>query len=153
MKHLCSKGFLVVCLFATAHARAQQPLPVQQHLPERPLVFRSLPEKLECRPGDLQQLFTGNKTDRVALSAFGTGLFAGQVMARAQNAPGVESVNIRLTNYPGSILHLSSITQPDHTTVLRGMIVNPRGGDILVLTEENGHYFFQKKARQFFMVE
>lgn len=155
MKRLYRMGFLVVCLFGTVIVSAQSPLPVpvQQHLPQRPLVFKSLPDKWECRLGDLQQLFTGKKTERVALSAPTASLLDGQVMEKVQTAPGVESINIRLTNYPGAILNLSSTTHPDHTVTMRGLIVNPKAADIIVLTEKDGHYYFEKKARQFFMVE
>lgn len=152
MKNLYATGFLVVCLLASSVAAAQEPPFVKQQIPDKPLLFSALPEKFECSLPELEKLSNSRTSSDISLR-FGKVSFTGEVVARVQRSANVESINIRLTNFPGALFNLSITTQADNSKKISGRIIHPQSGDVLVLTEENNRYYLHKQPQKFFMTE
>jgi hypothetical protein len=152
MKNLYVAGLIVVCLFITAAANAQTPITVKQQLPDKPLQFSQLPEKFECSLPELQQAASSRTANNVSLK-FGKLNFDGEVVDRIQRADNVMSMNIRSTNFPGALFNIAITTQPDGTQKITGRIINPKSGDVLILTQENNRYYLTKQSQKFFMTE
>lgn len=150
MKNFYAAGLLVVCLVLTHIATAQVTL--KQHIPDKPLQFSQLPEKFECNLEALNKVSASRTSEEISLQ-LGKLTFTGQVAERVQKSPGVESINIRSTNFPGALFNISIHNQPDHTQKITGRIINPQSGDVLVLVEENNRYYLQKVPQKFFMTE
>lgn len=151
MKNLCAAGLLVVCALAFHTVSAQQPATSKPVL-SKTLTFAQLPQKLECRFPAMQKFADLRKQETITLP-FGSFEFTGEVVDKIQRASGVVSMNIRSSNFPGAIFNLSVITESDNTQKLVGRIINPQSDEVLVLTEENNHYFLVKQQRAFFMTE
>ena len=152
MKTIYVAGLLVVCLFITAAVKAQTPIPVKQQLPDKPLQFSNLPDKFECGLSELQRAASFRTTENITFR-FGKLAFSGQVVEKVQRSAEVTSINIRSSNFAGALFNISIITLPDNTQKITGRIVNPQSGDILILTEEDNHYYLQKQPQKFFMTE
>jgi hypothetical protein len=152
MKNHYATGFLVVCLFVSAHVAAQDPTLVKQHIPDKPLLFAALPEKFECTLPELEKASAFRTDDKITLQ-FGKFVFTGKVIARVQRSENVQSINIRSTNYPGALFNISITTQADNSRKISGRIIHPQSGDVLILTEENNRYFLRKQPQKFFMTE
>ena len=152
MKNLYATGFLVVCLFVSTIAFAQEPTLVKQHIPDKPLLFAALPDKFECTLPELEKASASRTSDKVSLK-FGKFIFDGEIIARVQRSANVESINIRSTNYPGALFNISIITEADNSKKISGRIIHPQSGDVLILTEENNRYYLRKQQQKFFMTE
>lgn len=151
MKNLCFAGLLVVCSTASISVSAQQPV-IRQTDHTRPVLMAQLPKRFECTLPALQQLSRSRISDHISLP-LGITQFAGEVVDKVQQSPGVLSMNIRATNMPGALFTISVITEADNTQKLVGRIVNPQSDEVLVLTEENNRYFWVKQPKQFFLTE
>jgi hypothetical protein len=152
MKNLYATGLLVVCLYLSTNAKAQNATLVKQQIPDKPLLFAALPEKFECTLPELEKASASRTTDKITLQ-FGKFVFAGEVTARVQRSENVQSINIRSTNYPGALFNISITTGADNSRHISGRIIHPQSGDVLVLTEENNRYFLRKQPQKFFMTE
>jgi len=62
-------------------------------------------------------------------------------------------VNIRLENYDNALFNLSARLLADNSLAIQGRVLHPRYGDVLVLTKEEGKYFFRKKPQRLVMAE
>lgn len=152
MKNLYATGILVVCLFASTVTTAQDPSIVKQQIPDKPLLFAALPEKFECNLPELEKASNSRTSEKINLQ-FGKVLFNGEVIDRVQRSNNVESINIRLSNYPGALFNISITTQDDNSKKMSGRIIHPQSGDVLILTVENNKYFLRKQPQKFFMTE
>ncbi len=152
MKNLYAAGFLAVCLFLSTVVTAQEPPLIKQHIPDKPRLFATLPEKFECTIPELEKASTSRTSDKVTLQ-FGKFTFTGEVVDRVQRSERVESINIRSTNYPGALFNITIFTQSDRSKKISGRIIHPQSGDVLILTEENNRYFLRKQPQKFFMTE
>lgn len=153
MKNLYATGFLVVCLLGSTIAFAQDPDPlIKQHIPGKPLLFAALPEKFECSLAELEKASTSRANDKISFQ-FGKFVFTGEIITRVQRSENVESINIRSTNYPGALFNISIFTEADNTKTIRGRIIHPQSGDVLILEQENNKYFLRKQPQKFFMTE
>lgn len=151
--HYVATGLVVVCLFITTAAVAQNPiLTPKQGLPNKPMQFSRLPEKFECSIPELQKAASSRISNTVSLK-FGQTTFDGEVVDRIQQSAQVMSMNIRSTNYPGALFNIAFVTQPDGTQKVSGRVINPNSGDVLVLTQENNRYYLVKQQQKFFMTE
>jgi hypothetical protein len=151
MKNLCAAGLLVAC-FAFQSISAQQPVTQKPVLNKATFSLTQLPHKLECNFPALQRLSATRKLENVTLP-LGNFEFTGQVVDKVQRSSGVVSMNIRSTNFPGSLFTVSVITEADHTQKLVGRIFNPNSNEVLILTEENNRYFLVKQPRELSMTE
>jgi hypothetical protein len=152
MKNHYATGFLVVCLFVSTVALAQDPTHVKQHIPDKPLLFAALPDKFECTLPELEKASASRTTEKISLQ-FGKFVFTGEVTARVQRSENVQSINIRSTNYPGALFNISFPPVADNTKKISGRIIHPQSGDVLILSEENNRYFLRKQQQKYFMTE
>ena len=149
MKSLYAVKLVLLCVLIAPVANSQQPVTAQ---PDKPLLFSQLPDKSECNVASLQHIFTSRSKDNISLQ-LGKFQFAGQIIEKVQQSPQVLSMNIRSSNFAGAIFSISIITMPDKSQKFTGQIINPKSGDVLVLTEENNRYFLEKKLLKFFMTD
>lgn len=152
MKSLCTVGLLVACTFAYQLVTAQQKPVIQKPVVNKTFTLAQLPQKLECSFPAPQKLSAIRKAENVSL-LLGNFEFTGHVIDKVQRSPGVVTMNIRSTNFPGALFTVSVITEADNTQKLVGRIINPQSDEVLVLTEENNKYFFVKQERRLFMTE
>jgi hypothetical protein len=150
MKSLYAVKLVVLCVLIATVANAQRP--VSEQLPDKPLQFSQFPDKSECNVASLKNIFSSRSNDNISLQ-LGKFQFTGQVIEKVQQSPQVLSMNIRSSNFSGAIFNISIITMPDNSQKLTGQIINPKSGDVLVLTEVNNRYFLEKKLLKFFMTD
>lgn len=160
MKRLTTVAFLGVlyCSIITASAQTISPLndkntilAPRQQLTEKPRLFARLPERFTVGKPILDKLFTtGSRHISAGNQEFP---FEGEVIEKVQKNPNVVSVNIRLSNYEGAILNVSRIINSDLSVSYVGRAVNINSGDILLLKNENGKFYFTKEKQSLTMVE
>jgi hypothetical protein len=78
---------------------------------------------------------------------------SGDILDNLITSPGVQNINVRLSNYGNALLHLSILTQAGNTPKIIGRIIHPNNADALIISEENGKYYITKQKMEFFMVE
>jgi len=141
---------MLVCFFTSQSLFAQLPV-TPQPVVTRP-VFAQLPKKFECDFSTLQKMSAFHKTDKISLQ-LGKLQFAGEVVEKVQRSSGVVSMNVRSSNYPGALLNISIITNANNTQKIIGRIIHPQSDEVIIITEENNHYFLVKQPRETFMTE
>ena len=153
MKNRYLSGLLGVCIISAVATKAQEPVHVKQQTPDKPYIFSQLPDRSICGPAELQELFRSNSSTSISIHLSGGKLLRGVITEKIERSPGITSINIKLSDYPGALFNLSSYTQPGQSPVIKGRIIHPQAGDVLVLSLENDQYLLQKKAQKFFMTE
>lgn len=147
-------GLVVFCLLSfPAIAQETQAVAVKQHIPDKPLLFAKTPDKLECDPGQLQQIFAAAIHDTITVRFSRHFTFKGIVSEKVQQSTELLSVNVQSLNFPGALLNISLLTLPHTTQQIRGRIIHPQRGDVLQLTRENDKYFLVKRSQKFFLAE
>ena len=152
MKNLYTAGVLSFLLFTAYTTIAQVEPPLHQQVPDKPLLFSSLPNKFECNILQLQTLFAGNITSRTNLKlssefhpqAIISGLF--------KKTASLTSINIKLPEYDDALFTISLVND-EHGNRYVGRILNSRYGDVLLLQQEKNKYYFVKQQQRFIMVE
>jgi len=153
MKNLYLAGVLVVLCLGSIRTKAQELSAVNQPILNKPLLFASFPEKIECRLAELQRIFASAKSDKLSLVLNEKFSFAGEITERVQKSGAVISMNIRSSNFPGALFTISQITQAGRPVRYIGRIVHPKQGDCWIISEENNHYYLKKQAIKYFMTE
>jgi hypothetical protein len=154
MKTVQKLLFLVLILqTASVSLSAQTAAPVKSLNPEKPLIFSGLPERFESNATVFRQLFGASLNDQVSISLTRNITFRGTIAARVQRDPNVLSVNVLSSNFPGTLLNISLITNPDKTEKIIGRFLNPRNGDVLVIDQQNERLFISKDSQKFIMTE
>jgi hypothetical protein len=157
MKYLIAKGYFLVLLLNAQLVSAQKTdhgtivLPPQATV-EKPALFRNFPERLTVSKLQLDQVFA-DRSGLIKLPADKGISFEGTVMEKVQKNPNVTSINIRLHNYDSSLLNVSRIVHSDLTVTYQARIVNRKSGDILILRNEGGEFFFTREKQSLVMVE
>ncbi|RYY26996.1 MAG: hypothetical protein EOO04_09985 [Chitinophagaceae bacterium] len=121
--------------------------------PEKPMIFSGLPERFECNTAVLRQLFTTSLNDEISFELTRNVNFRGKIAARVQRDANVLSINILSSNFPGTLLNISLITNADKTERIIGRFINPRNGDVLMIDQENNRLFITKDLQKFVMTE
>lgn len=121
--------------------------------PDKPFLFQRLPARFECSASSLKQVFSTRVNDLVQIPLGGNAVFAGIVNAVVQVDANVTSVNIFSSNFPGTMLSLSLVKQPDGSAKMTGMFLNPKNGDMLMLEQDKEKYFIRKELSKFVMTE
>jgi hypothetical protein len=153
MKNRFTAGFLLVCMLQTSSLLAQDPIPVKQQLPNKPLIFSQIPERSECSFLLWEQLQTWSVGKAIQLPLTDKAIFSGTVTEKVQRAANIQSLNIKLSNYPGTLLNLTLVSEPNQPVQISGRFINPNSGDVLLLMYENNKYVLKKQQQQFFMTE
>lgn len=141
---------LLVCI---APVSAQVAVPVNQHPVEKPSLFSQLPDKLTCTETVLQNVFKSLSGNQLSFQLNDQLSVTGIVLEKVAVTKQQLSINIRCTNYQDALLNISRIIQPDGTVRFTGRLVHPAYGDLLLLTEEKGQYYFVKQRQLLSMVE
>lgn len=152
MKHQFFMGFLFSFLCCGFITSAQDPF-IKDKRAEKPMLFASLPSKLTCNRPELEKIQQYVKSDQISIKLSDNLILSGEVIEKVETSPGIQNINVRLSNYGNALLNVSIFIQPDKTNKIIGRIIHPKHADALVIAEENGKYYITKHKMEFFMVE
>lgn len=147
MKNLV-KGIICLSVVLACRQSDAQTIPVREPDMNRPSLFQNLPEKISCRINDFSALLN-SETGRNVTILFTDNLnLLGVVTSVASKFDNtLQSVVIRLTNYPGAALSFSRIIKEGGTVAYAGRIISFQHGDAYEIRQENnGQYYFVKKG-------
>lgn len=142
LKNCVAGAFLLLCSF---FAQAQdQKFPINDPDRNKPKLFADLPQKMEARISEMQNLFRHKVGAVISMQLSEQFLFEGSIVSKAED-PQVKSVVIRSTNRPGAVLSFSRTQHADGSEKFVGMIISRNNADAYEITKEKGHYVFIKK--------
>lgn len=142
LKNCVAGAFLLLCSFL---AQAQdQKFPINDPDRNKPKLFADLPQKMEARISEMQNLFRHKVGAVISMQLSEQFLFEGSIVSKAED-PQVKSVVIRSTNRPGAVLSFSRTQHADGSEKFVGMIISRNNADAYEITKEKGHYVFIKK--------
>lgn len=134
----------------SAVASAQSRIPLNEPDNNRPKVFSNLPDQIPVDINEMRNFVQGNTEAGagVQLRSANNRLsgFSGKIVSSAskfQNS--MRSVVVKLDNFNGATLTLTSSEQPDGTVIYTGRIINFKSGDLYELQKVNDGYFLVKK--------
>jgi hypothetical protein len=151
MKHQFSMCFLLA-ISASLTTFAQEPISKERRTP-RSSLFAHLPSKSSCSRLELEKIIHSRPSQTISLKLNDTLVVSGDILDNLITSPGVQNINVRLSNYGNALLHLSILTQAGNTPKIIGRIIHPNNADALIISEENGKYYITKQKMEFFMVE
>ena len=147
MKNL-AKGLICFSVFFVCLDAISQTPPVREPDMNKPSLFQNLPEKITCRVNDFSALLqseTGINITIVLTENLSLQGIVSSVASKFDNT--LQSVVVRLTNFPGAALSFSRITRENGTITYAGRIMSFQHGDAYEINQEkNGEYYFVKKG-------
>lgn len=149
------KRYTVACMAVLLYAssvKSQVTPPVNQQVADKPLLFSSLPQKLECNLEEVDRLFMSEPAQKLQLHLNNYMQLDGIVVEKVQRTPEVLSVNFKMVNFSGALFNISRIIQ-NGTIRYSGRIINKENGDVLMMVKENEKYYFTKMSQRYTMVE
>jgi hypothetical protein len=152
MKNLYSAGLLWLLLFTAFASYSQVEPALNQQIPDKPFLFTSLPNKFECNLEELEKLFSVSPSQKCKMKLNAKFQIEGIMQGKFQRSDRLTSINIRLDKYENAVFNLSRIVEKN-TITFTGRIVSINHGDLLLLKQENGKYFFIRQELKFSMVE
>jgi hypothetical protein len=147
MKALLFNGGIVLCLALSLNGFSQQHKVADNTTPSQPLLFKNLQAKTNCPLSVIDKSFSYNKGRQIILNIDADLTIAGEVLEKSQPDPKVETINVKCTNYNNALLTISRIQQEDGSISYTGILQSRTSGDVLLLVNENGRYFFKKQQR------
>ncbi|MBV4356515.1 hypothetical protein [Pinibacter aurantiacus] len=147
MKAVLFNGGIVLCLALSLNGFSQQRKIAENTTSPQPLLFKNLQTKTNCSLSVIDKSFNYNKGRQIILNIDSNLTIAGEVLEKSQPDPQVETINVRCTNYNNALLTLSRIKQENGSVSYTGIMHNRASGDVLLLVNENGRYFFKKQQR------
>lgn len=141
-------GLVLSAMFITITVSAQKTVPVNEPNLSRPKLFTELPKEVAITTHDMDRLINADqsKSSEVSLRASGDRSLRGQVISQAvKYSNTVRSVVIRLEDYNGATLTLSSSTNADGTVNYTGRIISFQHGDLYELQKKNDQYILVRK--------
>lgn len=150
MKNLKLSGICLLWMMYSAIASAQGKIPLNEPDNNRPKIFSSLPDQIPVDINELKNFVHGSNEAGagVQLRSANSKLsgFSGKIVSSASKFQNnMRSVVVRLDNFNGATLTLSSSEQPDGTVIYTGRIINFKSGDLYELQKVNDAYFLIKK--------
>ncbi len=152
MKCLPLQATLIFMLIGLT-TNCQKSIPLNQHPVEKTLLFRKVPEKIDCPLTFLQNIFSVKTNDRLNAKLSENFSIEGIMLERSNVTAQQVSINIRCTNFQNALFNIARIKQDDGSFIYTGRIVSPAHGDMLLLQEEKGQYNFIKQKQLVTMVE
>ena len=152
MKFLCLWG-TIACMLPAFNADSQIAPPLNQHPVEKALLFNQLPEKFSFPLASLQNIFSAAVNSTISISPGAALKIEGTVLAKVAVSTDQLSINIRCHNYQDALLNISRIKQADGSFSYIGRMVSLRHGDVLLLWEDKGMYYFIREKQLLAMVE
>jgi|GEM_PF-584503 len=147
MKAVLFNGGIVLCLALSLNGFSQQHKIADNNASSQPLLFKNLQAKTNCPLSVIDKSFNYNKGRQIILNIDSNLTLTGEVLEKSQPDPQVETINVRCTNYNNALLTLSRIKQENGSVSYTGILHNRTSGDVLLLVNENGRYFFKKQQR------
>ena len=146
---------LSLCVLLWAQDLSAHKLPPALHHQKvnKPLLFKALPEVIECGSADLEKLFALAVDEQFSIQLSGQFHLKGKVVAKNQQNAGTFSINVRAENYDNALFNLSVRLLADNNVTIQGRMIHPRYGDVLVLSREKNKYYFRKRSQSLFMPE
>lgn len=145
-------GFLMAFISCGFITSAQDPFSKNIRA-EKSTLFASLPQKSPCSRPELEKILRYTKFEKFSIKLSDNLLLAGEVIEKVETSPGIQNINVRLSNYGNALLNISIFSQPDSTNTIVARIIHPKHADALVIAEENGRYYVTRHKMEFFMVE
>lgn len=121
--------------------------------PDKPALFTKLPARSVCSVEAIRQLFNLQNQAAIAIPIGGGKFLAGKIVERIQRSAQVTCINIQLTDYPGAIFNLSLVQENGKAERITGVIVHPRSGDVLILSQDKNGFALQKQQQKHFVTE
>lgn len=127
--------------------------PVRQARPNKPLLFSQVKNQVEVPVAVIEQFFLSNVNDSFSVQ-FGEIEISGVVTdKKILGSDSSISINLRLVNFKNALFNIVSIKNNDSIPVIRGRIVHPKFGDVLILEPENGKYYLRKQEQRLLLTE
>lgn len=150
MKKLYVLAYSTLLLCTAGHVHAQTTPPLNQPA-DKPLLFASLPGKLECNLEEVDRLFMAEPSERLSLKLNDQLQLDGVVMEKVRRSPEVLTINFKMNNST-ALFTISRIIQ-NGLIRYSGRIVSKDNGDVLMMVKEHEKYYFTKMSQRFVMVE
>jgi hypothetical protein len=151
MKKLYASAYAIILLsFYTVHAQVTPPL--NQHVADKPLLFSSLPEKLECNLEEIDRLFMSAPSQKLQIRLNNQLQLDGTITEKVYKSQEVLTINFKVSNYSDALFTISRIIQ-NGTIRYSGRITSRDNGDMLMLVKEHEKYYFNRLSQRFVMVE
>lgn len=152
MKRIHTLFLCVVLLQAGLYG--QRPLDaITRPKTPRPLLFTHLPDSFSCRLPPLLKILSAQVNDSLAVQPSDQFTLQGIVVEKIYRKAGVYSVNFRVRNYENALFNLSLQPLADNSVMIRGRLLHPKYGDLLVLKRRGEQYFFIKEPTRLYMPE
>jgi len=151
MKKLYALAYTAFLVIIVHNAQAQTPT-VNQSAAEKPLLFTSLPEKLECNLEEVDKLFMGEVSQKLVIRLNDRMQLDGTIAEKVRRSPEVLTINFKISNYSNAMFTVSRIIQ-DGMIRYTGRIISKDHGDVMVVVKENGKYYFTKTSQRLVMTE
>ncbi|MFD2921040.1 hypothetical protein ACFS6H_15045 [Terrimonas rubra] len=147
------------CVGITSNAQDNKTfIPVNEPDANMPKLFSSLPSQIPVSINNFNAATTGRKAkDAPVQLVAGKKMpvtFNGTVVSTTSKYDGaIETTIIRLTNYEGATLTLSTLTDKEGNKTYTGRIISMKHGDVYELQQVNNEYQFVKKDFNLFVHE
>lgn len=153
MNNLKTAGLLLVCVLSFTAINAQEPIPVKQQIPDKPLLFQQLPERFECNASVIQRLLQATSGQAITLAFSDKFVFEGTVGEIVPRSATTQSINLRSTTIPGLFFNVTITMQGANDPIVSGRMLHPQKGDVLLFSQANGKYYLQKQLQKHFLAE
>lgn len=152
MNKLYALAYCAFMLCSIQSLQAQTKNPPLNDPAEKPLMFASLPGKLDCNLEEVDRLFMAEPLDQLSIQLNNHLQLSGTVMEKVRKSPEILTVNFKTSNYGGALFTISRIIQ---NGVIRysGRIINKDNGDVLLMVKEHDRYIFTKMSQRYVMAE
>lgn len=152
MKRRMLSGLALLFVLLLAGRSSAQHKSVQLNEPDlnRPYLFAALPTEITVQESEIDQLLlparTATRNEDMMKGDKKISSFTGNyVSATSQYEDKVQSVVLRLKEYPGATLTLSSSTNPDGTVAYAGRIISFKHADMYELVKKGDTYVWKKR--------
>lgn len=146
--YVLAYGVIMLCGIQSLHAQTTTP-PLNQPA-DKPLMFASLPGKLDCNLEEIDRLFMADPSDQLSVQLNSHLQLSGTVIEKVRKSPEVLTVNFKMNS--GALFTISRIIQ---NGVIRysGRIISKENGDVLMMVKESDRYVFTKMSQKYVMAE
>jgi len=148
---LVSIAFGLSCVFSSsAQVNAYQVS--ARRVSPKPSLFAGLPVKNDCSAAVLETLFRNGKEVCIPLGN-GVMKLQGEIVLRKIQNPVVQTLTIRLPEFPEGYCTLSRIQEENGAVRYSGRIMSPSYDDALILECRNGTYSFVRTEKKQILAE
>jgi hypothetical protein len=144
---------LLLCLVLGFSARSQVTPQVRQTPVPKSALFTNLPQKSNINSTWIERVFASPVNASISFPLSAREVFKGVVLEKVRKNEHVETINVRSSNYAGSLLTISKIVRDDRAVSYIGRIISMNHSDALVLKQENGQLYFNKEKQSHVVVE